>query len=90
MTIKLQVKIIPNARQDEICGYIDKDMLKIKIKAKPVDGRANAYLIKYLSKELDIPRRNIAIIKGKTSRIKVIEVVDIGKKEFNEKLPISS
>jgi len=88
MTIKLHVKIIPNARQDEICGFIDKDILKIKIKAKPVDGRANAYLIKYLSKKLDIPRRNIAIIKGKTSRIKVIEVIDIGKKEFNEKLSI--
>lgn len=67
MTIKLLVKVIPNARQDEICGYVDKDILKIRIRAKPVDGKANAYLIKYLSKELDIPRRNIAIIKGKMS-----------------------
>lgn len=90
MTITLQVKIIPNARQDKICGYIDKDILKIKIKAKPIDGKANAYLIKYLSKELDIPRSNITIIKGKTSRNKVLEVSNIEKKEFIEKLPISS
>ena len=90
MTIKLQVKITPNARQDKICGYIDKNLLKIKIKAKPVDGKANEYLIKYLSKELDIPKSNIAIIKGKTSRIKVLEITNIREKEFIEKLPFSS
>ena len=90
MTIKLLVKIIPNARQDKICGYIDKDILKIKIRAKPVGGKANIYLIKYLSKELDIPRRNIVIIKGKTSRKKVLEISNIGEKELIEKLSIVS
>jgi len=90
MTIKLLVKVIPNARQDEICGYVDKDILKIRIRAKPVDGKANAYLIKYLSKELDIPRRNIAIIKGKTSRIKVLEITNIGKNDLIKKLLILS
>ena len=88
MTIKIKVKITPNARQDKICGYLEKDILKIKIKAKPVDGRANSYLIKYLSKELDIPQSYFAITKGKTSRIKVLEVSNVGKKEFIEKLPI--
>ena len=90
MTIKFKVKIIPNARQDEICGYIEKDTLKIKIKAKPIRGKANAYLIKYLSKKLEIPRSNITIIKGRTSRHKVLEVSNIKNKEFIEKLPISS
>jgi len=88
MSIKIKVKIIPNARQDKICGYLEKDMLKIKIKAKPIDGKANSYLINYLSKELDIPKSYLTIIKGKTSRIKMVEVSNIGKKEFVEKLPI--
>jgi len=88
MTIKIKVKITPNARQDKICGYIGKDILKIKIKAKPLNGKANTYLIKYLSKELDIPQSNFTIIKGKTSRIKILEVANIGKKEFMEKLLI--
>ena len=90
MTIKLLVKVIPNARQDKICGYVDKDILKIRIRAKPVDGKANAYLIKYLSKELDIPRRNIAIIKGKTSRVKVLEITNIEENDLIEKLLILS
>ena len=88
MKIKIKVKIIPNARQDKICGYLENDILKIKIKAKPIDGKANSYLIKYLSKELNIPQSYFAIIKGKTSRIKVLEVSNVGKKEFLEKLPV--
>jgi len=88
MTIKIKVKITPNARQNKICGYIEKDILKIKIKAKPIDNKANLYLIKYLSKELEIPQSYFTIIKGKTSRIKVLEVSNIGKKEFIKKLPI--
>ena len=55
MTIKIKVKITPNARQDKICGYLEKDILKIKIKAKPVDGKANLYLIKYLITKEQIP-----------------------------------
>ncbi len=88
MTIKIKVKITPNARQDKICGYIEEDILKIKIKAKPIDGKANKYLIKYLSNELDIPQKYFAIIKGNTSRIKTIKILNIEKKEFIGKLPI--
>jgi len=88
MTIKIKVKITPNARQDKICGYIEEDILKIKIKAKPIDGKANKYLIKYLSNELDIPQKYIAIIKGNTSRIKTIRILNIEKIEFIGKLPI--
>ena len=88
MTIIIKVKITPNARLDKICGYIREDLLKIKIKAKPINGKANKYLLKYLSKELDIPQSNFTIIKGKFSRIKMIEVSNIGEKEFIEKLQI--
>ena len=87
MTIQIKVKVITNARQDKICGYYGKDILKIKIRAKPVDGKANTYLIKYLSKELDIPQKNFTIIKGNTSHIKILEVSNIENKEFIEKLP---
>jgi len=87
MTIKIKIKVTPNARQDKICGYFGKEILKIKIKGKPIDGKANTYLIKYLSKELDIPQSNFVIIKGKTSRIKILEISNIEEKDFIDKLP---
>ena len=87
MTIQIKVKIITNARQDKICGFFGKDILKIKIRAKPIGGKANSYLLKYLSKELDIPQKNFAIIKGNTSHIKILEVSNIEDTEFIKKLP---
>jgi len=88
MAIKIKVKVTPNAHQDKICGYIGKNILKIKIKAKPIDGKANSYLLKFLSKELDIPQSNFSIIQGKTSRIKMLEISNLEKKEFIKKLSL--
>ena len=88
MTFKIKIKVTPNSNRDEICGYLGEDILKIKIKAKPIGGVANTYLIRYLSKELKIPQKNLSIVTGKTSRIKILEVSNIEKGDFTDKLPI--
>ena len=48
--------------------------IKIRIKAVPEKGRANAELIKFLSDELSIPKDKIFIISGKTSQLKLIRL----------------
>lgn len=48
--------------------------LKVKLTAPPVDGEANKKLIELLSKEWRIPKSNIKIIKGQTSRNKIVEI----------------
>ena len=88
MTFKIKIKVTPNSIRDEIPGYLGEDILKIKIKAKPIKGKANTYLLRYLSKELKIPQKNLSIVKGKTSRIKILEVSNIEKVDFIDKLPI--
>lgn len=52
----------------------DEETIKIRIKAVPEKGRANAELIRFLSKELSIPKENITIINGKSSQLKLIRV----------------
>ncbi|MCD6356606.1 MAG: DUF167 domain-containing protein [Anaerolineaceae bacterium] len=84
MGVKITVKIIPNSRRDKICGYINSGILKIKIIRKPIGGQANKYLIKLLSEQLGIPKRNVSIIKGERSRIKIIELNGITKDIFNK------
>ena len=79
MDTKLEVKLVPNSQQDRIVGFLANGQLKIKIKAKPVEGQANNYLIRLLSKKLSIPKSDIFIAKGLTSRNKVIEVRNISK-----------
>ena len=48
--------------------------LKIKLKAPPVDGAANKELIKFLSKKFKIPKTDISIKKGGSSKTKEIEI----------------
>ena len=69
----LKIHLQPNAKRNEICGTFD-DMIKIAITTLPIDGKANEALIKFLSKELKIPKSNIAITKGLTSKNKIIEI----------------
>ena len=69
--IKLLVKVKPGSGKDEI-SVDAENSFSIKIKAKPIDGEANEYLVKYLSKEFNISKGCIQIEKGATSRLKRI------------------
>ena len=80
--------IITNSRQDEICGLLG-DAIKIKIKAKPFNGKANEHLIKLLSKKLSVNQSDISIVKGKSSRKKTLEINNIEGKQVFVKLGIS-
>ena len=68
--IIVNIKISPNARNNEIIKTADE--VKIKITAQPVDGKANKALIEFLSKEFKIPKTYISILKGETSKEKTI------------------
>ncbi len=72
-TIRLEVRIQPRASRDEIAG-MHGGALRIRLQAPPVDGAANESLVRFLARELDVPRRQIRIISGTSSRNKVVEV----------------
>lgn len=66
----LQIRISPNASKNEIIK--ENNSLKVKITAQPIDGKANKALIEYLSKQFRIPKTSIEIIKGETSKDKIL------------------
>ena len=71
--IKLIVK--PNSAKNFIEGaYLDR--IKIRIASPPEKGKANRELIKFISEKLEIPKKNIKIISGEKSHIKVLEIID--------------
>ena len=78
--MKLPLKIIPSAKKNEIVGLVD-GVLKVKIQAPPVDGKANKELIRFLSKEWKVSKSQITIVQGKKGKVKLLEVPDaIGQK----------
>ncbi len=68
----------PRASRDEFAG-LHGDSLKIRIKAPPVEGKANEYLVKFLAKQFGVAKRNITIISGELSREKRVSVEEPAK-----------
>ena len=50
------------------------DALKFRLAAPPVDGKANAELLRYLAKSFGVPQRNVTLVRGDSSRHKVVRV----------------
>jgi uncharacterized protein (TIGR00251 family) len=83
--ILLSVRVIPRASKNAIQG-LHGDALKIRLAAPPVEGKANATLIKFLSKTLKLPRAQIDIKSGETGRNKSICITDVDLKTIEEVL----
>ena len=71
----LNIRVIPRASKDSIQGLLG-DALKVRIQAPPVEGKANAYLVKFLSKHWKVPRGNIEILSGETGRNKRLRITN--------------
>jgi len=71
MTIK--VKVQPKSSKSELVEINDGEY-KAYLKSAPVDNKANEELIKLLAKELRVKKYQIEIVKGLTSRNKVVSI----------------
>ena len=69
----LAIKAVPNAPRSEVIGWLG-DALKVKVHAPPVEGRANEVLCEFLAETLDLPRRAVTVLRGDTSRQKIIRI----------------
>lgn len=63
-----------NAKINEVLK-INKNHYKVSVTTTPIDGKANLAIIKLLSKHLNIPKSQIALIRGKKSKLKVFKII---------------
>jgi len=74
---KFAVRVTPRARRTAIAGVVgegDAAALKIALQAPPVEGRANAALVEFLSELLRVPRTMVEIAGGHRARNKTVIV----------------
>lgn len=64
----------PNSRVEKV-QEIDKATLAVSVKAQARDGRANESIVHLLSRYFDIPKSRIQILKGHTSKRKIVEII---------------
>ncbi|MBV1788387.1 YggU family protein [Marinobacterium sp. D7] len=69
----LNCHLQPKASKDEISG-LHADSVKIRITAPPIEGRANAHLIKFLAKLFGVPKSDVSIISGELGRAKRVRI----------------
>lgn len=72
-TLILLLSIQPRASRDEFAG-IHGDRLKLRITAAPVDGAANARLIRFLARQFGVAKRDVELIHGEHGRNKTFHI----------------
>jgi uncharacterized protein (TIGR00251 family) len=72
--IVLAVYVQTSAKRSEFAGA-HGDALKLRLAAPPVEGKANAELIRFIAAAFGVPRRNVELIRGATSRAKTVRVI---------------
>jgi uncharacterized protein (TIGR00251 family) len=82
-SLTFPVRVIPRASRSEVVGEHDGS-LKVKLASPPVDGAANAELIKMLAKRFGVSRADVEIISGETSKNKRIKIKNLSRSEFDE------
>lgn len=74
----LTVRLTPKGGRDAIDSVEQladgRSVLKVRVRAAPSEGEANDALIRLIAKALDVPRRDVTLAAGATSRIKRLVV----------------
>ena len=71
--VRLSVQVLPNAKKTEVVDLID-GALKIRLKAQPIEGQANVELIRFIATKMKLPKKQISVVRGLTSRQKTLEI----------------
>lgn len=87
--VQLAVKAQPRASMNQI-GEATGAELKIRIAAPPVDSAANDELVRFLSDLLECPRSSVQLIRGATSRHKVLLIRGLCAEAIAKRLADSS
>ncbi len=74
--MKLKIKVKAHAKQNKI-ETKEGNEWTIRIKAPAIENKANEELISFLAEELNIRAAQIKIVSGHTSKIKIIEIIEI-------------
>jgi len=76
--ITIEVKVEPRSSRRGIAGIMENNIVKVKLTAPPVEGAANEQLIEIIAEELKVRKAQVKIIRGQSSKIKVVEITGTG------------
>ncbi len=90
--MQIAVRLTPRAKADAIEGWARDEhgraFLKARVRARPVEGEANAALERLLAEALGVPRSAVEVAKGAQSRLKQVRVTGLEESEAFARLGV--
>jgi len=80
MHAEIAIRLQPRAKREEIVGERGEAIV-VRVTAPPVDGKANAALCALIARKLRVSSSRVAIVRGQTSRDKVVRVQGVAAAE---------
>lgn len=79
--MKLALKVSPGAKRSELLGWEDDypgvgRVLRLRIAAPPVEGKANKAVLEFLAAKLRLPKSSLSLLHGSSGRLKLVELPD--------------
>ena len=81
----LRVRLTPRAGRSQIDDW-DGDLLRVRVAAPPVEGKANDALLRLLAEALGVPPSRLRLVRGRTSREKVVAVEGVSGEDVRARL----
>jgi hypothetical protein len=91
LAVRFAVRLTPRGGRDAVEGWAagadGRRVLKVRVAAPPVDGQANAALLKLIAKTLGVARSSVTIASGEGARVKMLEVEGLDEAELAARFP---
>ena len=85
MSTTIRIHLTPRSARDEVVGW-EGDVLRARVAAPPVQGRANEALLRLLAEALGVPKSSLRIVRGQRSREKLVAVDGLDAAEARRRL----
>ncbi len=81
----LKVRVQPRASRNQVDGF-EEDTLRLRVTAPPTEGQANDGVIALLSKTLGVSKSRLEIVRGHSSRNKLVSIETLTEQEVRRRI----
>jgi uncharacterized protein (TIGR00251 family) len=86
-SIRVGIKVVPNASREGITGWLGED-LKVRVAQPPEAGRANERVCHLLAEKLSLPKDAVTVVSGHSSPRKTLEIQGVTMDEFRHRVAL--
>ena len=79
------MRVQPGSSRSQVVGW-EGEVLRVRVQAPPVEGRANQALVELLAGALRLPKRGIVIERGAGSRQKLVAIIGLDAAQVRDRL----